>query len=267
MMPLVKKESTTRVEGLSKREDKKRINIRWNSGLFFQIGLIVSMLLVFLIVESNIGFSNLAYIPSREDRIIEEPHINKYVLEKIKPLEVEKPKEMVKKQTSKTPILINKINAVDNTSKQIEKDPGNTEVNPDTTGETPSVEVTKNKVLEKKNIMGVENAPIFPGCESLTTNEQRRACLDDKINAFINRKFNADKFSDKYAGEKSKIYVQFTVDSNGDVVDIMARTAHEDLGIEAKRVIASLPKMTPGKHNNQLVEVLYTVPIILNIEQ
>ena len=82
MMPSVKMESKSKVEGLSKREEKKRINIRWNSGLFFQIGLIISMLFVFLIVESNFGIGEAEFQFPKE-RELNEIALKNYVVEVI----------------------------------------------------------------------------------------------------------------------------------------------------------------------------------------
>ncbi|HAT67982.1 MAG TPA: hypothetical protein DCS66_25845, partial [Flavobacteriaceae bacterium] len=92
MVPSVKKESRSKVEGLSKREEKKRINIRWNSGLFFQIGLIISMLFVFLIVESNLGFSEMAYvIPDKKE--LKEVALKNYVIDVFPVEKIAEPKE------------------------------------------------------------------------------------------------------------------------------------------------------------------------------
>ena len=265
MVPSVKKEGRSKVEGLSKREEKKRINIRWNSGLFFQIGLIISMLFVFLIVESNLGFSEMAYvIPDKKE--LNEVALKNYVVEIIPVKQIDKPKEVVKERTPIKPISSNKFKAVENISKQIEGKTASTEVDPSATIEKPVVGIPEIIKPETKNMLSVENAPIFPGCENLLTNNERKACLGEKINAFINKKFNIDKFSEKYAGKKNRIDVQFTVDSRGNVVDILTRSPYADLGVEAKRVIGNLPKMIPGRHDNQLVDVIYTVPITLNIE-
>lgn len=265
MMPSVKKESRSKVEGLSKREEKKRINIRWNSGLFFQIGLIISMLFVFLVVESNLGFSEMAYKIS-EKKELNEIALKNYVVEVIPVEKIDKSTAVVKERTPIKPVVSSKFKPVDNISKQKEDKTAPTEVDQGASIDKPVVTEPTTKIPDMKNIFSVENAPIFPGCENLSTNDERKACLNDKINAFISRKFNIDKFSDKYAGKKNRIDVQFTVDSRGDISDIKTRTPFEDLSEEAKRVISSLPKMIPGKHENRIVNVVYTVPIMVNIE-
>ncbi|MEZ4858883.1 MAG: energy transducer TonB [Flavobacteriaceae bacterium] len=265
MVPSVKKESTSKVEGLSKREVKKRINIRWNSGLFFQIGLIISMLFVFLVVESNLGFSEIAYnLP--EKRELNEVALKNYVVEVIPVKQIDKPKEVVKERRPVRQVASTKFKPVDNISKQIEDKSPTTEIDQNTPIDKPMVITTEVKKPEAENMFSVENVPIFPGCENLSSNEERKQCLNEKINAFINRKFDINKFSDKYAGKKNRIDVQFTVDTKGEITNIKTRTPFEDLSNEAKRVIANLPKMTPGKHQNQLVDVIYSVPIMLNIE-
>lgn len=251
---------------ITKREEKKRINIAWNSGVFFQLGLLVSLLLVFVVVNSDLGVFSISKIDDQTINYIEEPLLQKYIVEVIPEKKevvkiTEKPKATPKPKES--PIL--KI--VTNLSKEIETKTATTEVEPDApivTEVKPTV--AKTTTLEKKNILSVENAPIFPGCESLVTNSERKACLDQKINAFIGKQFNIEKFADKYVGENNTVSVQFTVDTNGEIVDILTRSKHSDLGEEAKRVIAKLPTLIPGKHNNTNVQEVYTIPIILNVK-
>lgn len=265
MIPSVKKESRSKVVVLSKREEKKRINIRWNSGLFFQIGLIISMLIVFLIVESNLGFSEMAYgIPNKKE--LKEVVLQNYVVNVIPIEKIDKPKEVVKERKPIKQVASNKFKAVENISKQNEVETAPKEMDPEPSIENPVESTPTVKNPEIKNLISVDNAPIFPGCENLSTNSERRDCLNEKINAFISRKFDIDKFSDKYAGKRNRIDVQFTVDSKGEIVNIKSNNPNEDLNTEAKRVISHLPKMIPAKHENQWVDVVYTVPIMVNIE-
>ena len=60
---------------LSKREDKKRVNIPWNHGMFFQIGLIVSLIAVFFVMESSINYSGKIIEPPRDFHLDEPPTI------------------------------------------------------------------------------------------------------------------------------------------------------------------------------------------------
>ena len=55
MLPSIKNSDGTETKVLSKREQKKRINIRWNSTLFFQIGLVITLLFTLVVMEMKIG--------------------------------------------------------------------------------------------------------------------------------------------------------------------------------------------------------------------
>ena len=65
---------------------------------------------------------------------------------------------------------------------------------------------------------------------------------------------------------KQKIYVNFTINKEGEIVDVKARSTHKILADEAKRVTKLLPKMKPGKQNGQAVNVNYSLPILLDIQ-
>jgi len=113
----------------------------------------------------------------------------------------------------------------------------------------------------------IENVPVFPGCEPLETNKERKDCMSDNISTFLVSNFNLDlaKQLDLPDG-RVRISVQFKISSNGYVTDIMARAPHPELEKEAKRVINSLPKFIPGKQRGENVNVLYSLPIIFQVE-
>jgi protein TonB len=63
-------------------------------------------------------------------------------------------------------------------------------------------------------------------------------------------------------GIAGTVYVQFTIDRNGNVVDVkVIRGVDPALDNEAIRVIASSPKWTPGEQRGRPVKVRFTFPI------
>jgi len=63
-------------------------------------------------------------------------------------------------------------------------------------------------------------------------------------------------------GISGKVYVQFAVNSKGDVVDaVVVRGVDPALDKEAVRLIMSSPKWTPGKQRGNPVKVQFTFPI------
>ena len=112
----------------------------------------------------------------------------------------------------------------------------------------------------------IENVPIYPGCEKESGNAAKKKCMSSKISEFINKKFNTELASDLGLDGRQRIAVQFKIDKNGKVIDVRARAPHPRLEKEAVQVVQSLPNMTPGKQRGKPVGVLYSLPIIFDIQ-
>ena len=108
----------------------------------------------------------------------------------------------------------------------------------------------------------IEKVPIYPGCENLIGNEARKKCMELGVSTFIVTKFNTTFGKDLSLKGKQTIYVIFTIDETGQVVDIQSRAKHRALEAEAIRVLALLPKLTPGFQFGQPVAVPYSLPIV-----
>lgn len=112
----------------------------------------------------------------------------------------------------------------------------------------------------------IENVPIYPGCEKESSNDAKKKCMSSKISEFINKKFNTELASDLGLDGRQRIAVQFKIDKTGKVVDVRARAPHPRLEKEAVNVVQSLPNMTPGKQRGKPVGVLYSLPIVFDIQ-
>ncbi|MFA5300307.1 MAG: M56 family metallopeptidase [Lutibacter sp.] len=111
----------------------------------------------------------------------------------------------------------------------------------------------------------VEIVPVFPGC--VGTEEELRTCLQDQITAHISSNFNSELANGlKLTSGLKKIFVMFTIDKEGNIINIKSRAPHKKLEEEAIRVIASLPKMIPGKERGRPVAVQYSLPIAFKVE-
>ena len=111
----------------------------------------------------------------------------------------------------------------------------------------------------------IENAPVFPGCEK-GNNIAKRKCMSDKINKFVQKKFNTDLAENLGLTGKQRISVVFKIDKNGEVVGVQSRAPHPRLEKEAARVINQLPKMKPGKQRGEAVNVTYSLPIVFQVQ-
>lgn len=104
----------------------------------------------------------------------------------------------------------------------------------------------------------IQQVPIYPGCENA---KDKKKCMSEKITKHVNKKFDKSLGSELGLSGRNRVSVQFKIDKNGDITNVMARGPHPRLEAEAKRVIKSLPKMTPGEQRGQKVGVLYGLPI------
>ncbi|GAL62904.1 energy transducer TonB [Algibacter lectus] len=136
--------------------------------------------------------------------------------------------------------------------------------------ETEIVEVEEVEVVEVEEDIEVpfaviENVPVFPGCEK-GNNAAKKACMSEKIQKFVTKKFNTELASELGLSGRQRINVIFKIDKTGNVVGVRSRAPHPGLEKEAARVINMLPKMKPGMQRGKAVTVPYSLPIVFQVQ-
>lgn len=112
----------------------------------------------------------------------------------------------------------------------------------------------------------IEEVPVYPGCEDLEGNQNRKKCMSDKLSELVNSNFvvpEKERLSEEV--EKRRIYTSFKINAKGEVVDVRFRAANganPELEKEVQRVMGLIPKMKPGMQRGRNVGVLYFLPII-----
>ena len=126
----------------------------------------------------------------------------------------------------------------------------------------PSSSIKERQMAEGEEIPFalIEQVPLFPGCEQLSTNEEQKKCMSSKIQEHIMKNFNSEV--GKGLTGVNRVIVQFKIDKEGKIADVKARAASPELEKEGIRVVESLPQMTPGKQNGRDVNVMYSLPIV-----
>lgn len=105
----------------------------------------------------------------------------------------------------------------------------------------------------------IEEIPVFPGCEGLSTDDQR-ACFNQKIMEHVQKNFMYPKTAEEL-GIEGRVFVQFVIGRDGNITKIRTRGPDPSLEEEAHRIIAALPQMIPGRQRNRNVSVPYSIPI------
>jgi protein TonB len=141
-----------------------------------------------------------------------------------------------------------------------------------------STETDQNEVIEVAEVEEVEeeigdvpfsvieSVPIFPGCEGLNSNNERKKCMSEKITKIVTKNFDTGLAADLGLSGINRVYVQFKIDKTGNIVNVAARAPHPRLQTEGIRVIKKLPKMKPGQQRGQNVGVLYSLPITFKVQ-
>lgn len=169
------------------------------------------------------------------------------------------------------PQIPEKIEIVENEKEIVEEIIAPTEVKQQEEVKIVKVEAVRKEVGVVDEIADVpfaviENVPIYPGCEGKKNNDDRKKCMSDKITAFVNKNFNTGLANELGLEGRQQISVQFKIDKNGEVVGVASKAKNPGLEKEAERVIAKLPKMTPGKQRGKPVGVIYGLPIIFQVQ-
>jgi len=106
----------------------------------------------------------------------------------------------------------------------------------------------------------IENVPVFPGCEHLETEAEKKLCFNKKVQEHIQQNFKYPKTALEM-GISGRVFLQFEIGSDGRVANIRKRGPDRLLEEEAVRIIAALPKMKPGIQRGRPVKVGYSIPI------
>lgn len=111
----------------------------------------------------------------------------------------------------------------------------------------------------------IENVPIYPGCENMKSNDAKKKCFQEKIQAHIRKEFRYPETAMEL-DIQGKVHVQFLIDAKGSITKIRTRGPDQNLENEASRIIAALPKMIPGQQRGRAVGVPYSIPINFRLE-
>jgi TonB family protein len=94
----------------------------------------------------------------------------------------------------------------------------------------------------------VQFPPVFPGGQ-------------DSLFAFIRREVRYPEDAVK-AKAQGKVYVEFTVDPEGMVTNVvLRRKIHPSLDEEAMRVVRKIPQWTPARNGDVPVAIKFTLPV------
>ena len=238
---------------IKKNENAKLENY---SKLFLQLGLVLSLLIVYLGMEYKVYEREIDSLQGvMTEEVIEEIIPITERIEQVKPPPPPPPApeviEIVQDQAEIEETVLESTETDESEAVEIE---------------ITDIEevVDEEDIIEEVPFAVIEEAPIYPGCKG--SKAQRKRCLQDKIKEHVFKKYNIG-LAEELGLEpgKKKVYVLFKIDHRGDIVNVQARGPHARLEKEAIRVVKTLPKMLPAKQRGKAVSVKYTLPITLQV--
>jgi protein TonB len=211
-------------------EPKKNseVNLERKKGLFFQIGLVIALLVVLGAFEYK-TYEKIAYNLGALNLDDLEEEIIPITKQEIKPPPPPPP----------PPEIIEIVEDDVEIEDEIEIE------------DTESDEDEEIEIIEEDDdefFMVVENMPIFPGG-------------DLGLMKYIQKHVKYPAIAKEY-NITGKVYVSFIVDKSGSVTNVkIVRGVDKNLDAEAVRVVKSLPKYKPGRQRGKSVRVMFTIPI------
>ncbi len=247
----------------AKKSQKHDANVQKNTILYFQVGLILCLLGTYTLFEMQFKKTNLNFddtATATEDNFEVAPEVFKIYKEEIKVEVKQKQKKILTDKYVKVEddypekILTDIITPEENVTSKL--------IDPNELDEI----YEPIEPIEIFNIKGVEQVPIYPGCEKASNNDERIQCMSKKLNKLILKKFDRDLAYKLGLSGLQKIYVEFKIDKDGNVSVINTRAPHKALNKEAERMVNKIPKMKPGLQRNEPVNVKYMLPILFKVQ-
>lgn len=232
-----------------------------NSFIYFQLGLIATMVVVLFVLEFDFKTSKSKIVSnSAEVFEINEP-TNYVIISEAKstvPMKTISSVSVFKNVFKSVTVEVPKeIEAVAEVRKETSDGPNYM------TMEMPSSESNANElVIGKPMMFTVESLPMFPACKGLSRAEQK-ACFDEQLAKFIMKHLVYPE-NDLENGKQGVAQVEFFIDENGAITNVMAlnnKRATLEMQKAAEKAIKKLPKLIPAKHGDKSVKIKYTIPV------
>jgi len=227
----------------------RNANLEGKRPLYFLIGLSTSLLTVYAAFELNFETSRL---PDFSDE-----HIYSEELDWTVPVTVMRAPEAPSRPKTMPKFNPNEFTVIDNNA---------TLPNLVTEWTTTTVDqglevIVDPDPIEVFTFTQVESMPVFAGCEEALTNDERYACMNSQLMAYVSSNFEVTERMIQFSrGEK--LFVEFIIEKNGQVRNAtIVRGDDELIAEEALRVVKSLPRFTPAKMNGKPVRMSYILPI------
>ena len=222
----------------------EKANLENKKLLFVEIGLIISLLIVYMAFEWTSKETNTSMLEDNTEILIEEEIISTN-------METPPPPPAA----PKIPVLSDQIDIVDDEIELEDDMFMNLEDDASLGVEIMDYVEVEEEVVEEEAIpfQLVEEKPSFQGGDA------------NQFSKWVNSRLVYPEIA-KENGVQGRVTLQFTVEKDGSVTKVkVLRGVDPSLDKEAVRVVSMSPKWKPGKQRDRAVPVTYTFPVIFQL--
>ena len=222
----------------------EKANLENKKLLFVEIGLIISLLIVYMALEWTSKETNTSILEDNTEILVEEEIISTN-------METPPPPPAA----PKIPVLSDQIDIVDDEIELEDDMFMNLEDDASLGVEIMDYVEVEEEVVEEEAIplQLVEEKPSFQGGDA------------NQFSKWVNSRLVYPEIA-KENGVQGRVTLQFTVEKDGSVTKVrVLRGVDPSLDKEAVRVVSMSPKWKPGKQRDRAVPVTYTFPVIFQL--
>lgn len=246
------------------RASENQSNRNLNSNLYFPLGLLVSLMTVYFVIEYKTLYANEKVFVYKVPLTVEEKvFAGNFKIEKES--KIEPKKEFVKPKTFVKPTITN-FKPVSNTTEipaTVQTEPEQVETPIETNPEPTDVNTNVDDPTKFNNPWELDEKPTFSKCSGLKGLE-RDKCFNEEMSRFLKYKLEyPEKEMEKRI--EGTVFIQFVINTDGSISDVSAINRKNQVipnfEKEAFRVIKQLPRFKPGMQGGKPVRVAYQIPI------
>ena len=222
----------------------EKANLENKKLLFVEIGLIISLLIVYIAFEWTSKETNMSMLEDNTEILVEEEIISTN-------METPPPPPAA----PKIPVLSDQIDIVDDEIELEDDMFMNLEDDASLGVEIMDYVEVEEEVVEEEAIpfQLVEEKPSFQGGDA------------NQFSKWVNQRLVYPEIA-KENGVQGRVTLQFTVEKDGSITKVkVLRGVDPSLDKEAVRVVSMSPKWKPGKQRDRAVPVTYTFPVIFQL--
>ena len=222
----------------------EKANLENKKLLFLEVGLILSLLIVYIAFEWTSTETNTSMLEDNTEVLVEEEIISTN-------METPPPPPAA----PKIPVLSDQIDIVDDEIELEDDMFMNLEDDASLGVEIMDYVEVQEEVVEEEAIpfQLVEEKPSFQGGDA------------NQFSKWVNSRLVYPEIA-KENGVQGRVTLQFTVEKDGSVTKVkVLRGVDPSLDKEAVRVVSMSPKWKPGKQRDRAVPVTYTFPVIFQL--